>query len=277
LDYAYAEYAPFKWMTLIGGKYQNPLWRPHDAFWKGDITPEGATVVFTYNPGPSVNLFMNDMLFVLTNDSRGAKQPIMIAAQPGFDWAINDRLNLKSAFTYYYFNHVKGAAQFSYSSGTNTIKNGVYQFNYDAINPSIELGIKNPLREWCPNFSLPYAGLFGDYVYNVSSSEEGEDPARGAWDIGLKFGSEKITDWGEWQGKLSYSKFGRDAWMDIFTDNNRYGGKTNSQVAEVIFEYGLGKNTSLVLDYYYGQSLTKSSTLKYSPGHVLQVDWNLKF
>jgi hypothetical protein len=45
---------------------------------------------------------------------------------------------------------------------------------------------------------------------------------------------------------------------------------------EAVFEYGLGKNSTLALDYDYGRQLTKTGT-SYLPAHVLQIDWNLKF
>ncbi|MDP2830633.1 MAG: putative porin, partial [Candidatus Omnitrophota bacterium] len=98
---------------------------------------------------------------------------------------------------------------------------------------------------------------------------------RGGYDIGVKFGDEKVSDWSKWQAKLVYSKLGRDSWLDILTDNNRYGGTTNSKAFEAILEYGLGKNTSLVFDYYYAKSLNKINSG--APEQRFQADWNLKF
>ncbi|MCM8782066.1 MAG: putative porin, partial [Candidatus Omnitrophica bacterium] len=44
LDYAFAQYSPFSWVTLIGGKFKNPLWEPGDMFWDTDINPEGSAL-----------------------------------------------------------------------------------------------------------------------------------------------------------------------------------------------------------------------------------------
>ena len=272
LDYAYGQYTPFNGFVLTGGKFYNPLWQPHDVFWKGDITPEGAALNFTRKLGPKIDVFMNDMFFWMKNDARTDKETSVTAFQPGLNIAFTDSLNLKSAFTYYLFNAIKGANQFTSGLGSNSVNSqSQYRYNYDSIQPSMELSVRDPLGG-----IVPYASLFGDYMYNVAMPSD--STGRGAYDVGVKFGVEKVSDAGQWQGKLIYSKVGRDAWLDIFTDSDRYlKGKTNSKAYEAIFEYGLGKNTSLVLDYYADQSLTKAVSGGYLPEQVLQVDWNMKF
>jgi Putative porin len=169
------------------------------------------------------------------------------------------------------FTSVKGAARFSTSASTNSVNASTqYKYNYNSYQPSAELSIKEPLGEL-----VPYAALFGDYVYNISlpSSATG----RGGYDFGLKFGDAKVEDWKKWQTKIIYSKLGRDALLDIFPDSSRYSGKTNDQAIEAQFDFGLGKNTSLTLDYYYALNLTKTSGGDRAAAQVLQVDWNIKF
>lgn len=101
---------------------------------------------------------------------------------------------------------------------------------------------------------------------------------KNGFDTGLKFGAKDIKDWGQWQTKVIYAKLGRDAWLDIFPDSDRYNGKTNMRSIEAEFNYGLGKNTYLGIDYYYSRNLTKTSDAAgFSPQQVLQVDWNMKF
>lgn len=278
LDYAYAEYKPIDDLTLVGGKIQNPLWRPMDVFWKGDITPDGFGVNFTHKLSPKVDIFFNDLNYFMKNDSNLDKQVFLNAFQPGVKIAINNNTTLKAAFGYNLFSNVKGSAAFNNAgtrtnsgvSGKGTAANGKYLYNYNSVEPTAELSFKDP---FCGLF--PYAAMFGDYMYNVSlpSSATGA----GGYQAGVKFGRENVSNWGEWKVQLTYSKLGRDCWLDIFTDSDRYGGKTNSQAYEADFLYGLGKNTWLELDYYYSRSLTKSATTGFTPEHVLQVDWNMKF
>jgi hypothetical protein len=276
LDYAYGQYTPVKWFTLTAGKFQNPLWQPFDVFWDNDITEEGFGVNLSHKLNAKVDLFLNDLFYVMKNDSRTDKQTFLEALQPGVNWAVNDKTSLKGALTYYLFESVKGAQKFSdsksgtapYASSGNTLVNGRYIYNYNALQPSFELSLKKPFHGL-----LPYAALFGDYIYNVSRVSKGAS----GYDIGIKFGAEKVSDWKQWQGKLAYSVLGRNSRLDILTDNNRYGGNTNSRAFETIFEFGLGKNTTLVLDYYASESLTKTDATGYAPEQLFQVDWNLKF
>ena len=279
LDYAYAEWTATKWMTLTGGKFQNPLWRPADILWKSDITPEGAAANFNYNLNPKFNLFMNDMLFILRNpDAAGGKQPILVALQPGFNASITDNTNVKFAVTGYIFNQLKGSPIFEYSkgsppngnSGETSAGNGSYIYNYNSVNPNLEIGFKEPFKGL-----IPYASIYGDYIYNVSLPSTAT--GAGGFDIGVKFGAESVADWGQWQVKLTYQKLGRDSWVDAFTDVDRYSGKTNAKVYKANLDYGLGKNTWLTLAYYYGESLTKLAGVGRAPENLIQADWNMKF
>lgn len=276
LDYAYGQDAPFKWVQLTAGKFQNNLWQPFDVFWDNDLTPEGLGINLSHKLTPKLNLFLNDLFFILKNDSRTDKQAFLEAVQPGLNWAVSDNVGLKSALTYYFFKSVKGAAKFSdsksgaspYTNSGNTLVGGRYKYNYNSLQLTSELSFKEPLGGL-----FPFAAVFGDYIRNVSHVQTGA----GGFDFGLKFGNEKVGDWRQWQAKLVYSKLGRDSWLDILTDNNRYGGDTNSKSLEAILEFGLGKNTSLVLDYYSSASLTKTNAAGYAPEQMFQVDWNLRF
>ncbi|MFH0754482.1 MAG: putative porin [Candidatus Omnitrophota bacterium] len=270
LDYAYAQYKPVNGLTLTGGKIKNPVWQPNDLLWDGDINPDGIAAQISYGLLSNVDVFMNNMLMILTED-RLAKdaEPYMVAIQPGIKWGITDNVNLKLAAAYYNFSGVQERSSFVGQSTNSLDASSKYMYNYNSINPSIELGVKEPLGGL-----VPYFGMFGDYVQNLSlpSGVSG----RSGYDYGIKFGAEKVKGSGQWQAKLSYDTLGKDAFLDIFPDSDRYSGKTNMNSYEASLEYGIGKNTSLGLDYYWSESRTKTNGTT-SPAQVLQFDWNLKF
>lgn len=272
VDYAYGQWSPTTWLTATGGKFKNPIWQPSDLLWDGDLNPEGANVQFDYRLNPYVGLFTNAEIFMMNYDSNKGSDTVMWAIQPGIKYDFADRFNLKAAVAGYFFTNLKGKAKFTKRS-TNSINSAnEYIYNYNSVNPSLELKIKDPVAVF-PLLAkyLPYACLFSDFVYNPEP-----DTGKGGWDIGVKFGQEKVADWGQWQAKVLFAKLGRDAFLDIFPDSDRYSGQTNMKSLEAELQYGLGKNTFLGIDYYWGENLTKGSN-NYAPQQLLQVDWNLKW
>ncbi|NTV29096.1 MAG: hypothetical protein HGA80_03335 [Candidatus Omnitrophica bacterium] len=269
LDYAFGQFTPFNGVTLTGGKFKNPLWQPNDMLWDTDLNPEGGAVQLNGNLASGVDVFLNSSIFVM-NEQRTAKmsEPWLLAVQPGLAWEVADGIKLQGALAYYNFQQIQERPKFTKQS-TNSLNGSNYKYNYNSINPSLELGIQNPLGGLVPYFSI-----FADYVKNLSLP--GSVAGGSGFDYGVKFGNEKVGDWGQWQAKLSYDRLGRDAFLDIFPDSDRYNGKTNMRSYEALLEYGLGKNTSLALDYYRSESLTRVGET-YSPQQVVQVDWNLKF
>ena len=96
--------------------------------------------------------------------------------------------------------------------------------------------------------------------------------------FGFKFGKEKIEQWADWQVRANYAVLEKDAILDILPDSDRYGGKTGMRSHEGMFDFGLGKNTWLGLDYYYGWQLPGNfNTSQTKPAQVFQLDWNMKF
>lgn len=276
LDYAYAAYMLADGIKLTAGKFQNPLWQPNGMFWKGDITPDGGALNINKKIG-DVDVFVNDLFFTIQNDSRTSAEPFLNALQSGANVNFSENTAWKIAAAYYFFDHIKDqTAKFTdskagsapYTNSGNTFLNGYYKYNYSCYQASSELSTKEFLGG-----VFPYVSLFGDYVYNPDPTQ-----GKGGYDTGVKFGDAKVADKGQWQGKLVYSKLGRDCWLDVLSDSDRYGGDTNSRAYEALVEYGLGKNTSLIVNFFHAESLTKgAAALGYGSEQVLQIDWNMKF
>jgi polyhydroxyalkanoate synthesis regulator phasin len=253
LEYAYARYMPFSWMTLSGGKVKNPLWKPSSLLWDGDIYPDGASMNLAWSAYPKFDTFLNTGFFVLDESSGYNADPIMWAIQPGFKWGMTDQADLKATFNYYGFNGLKGKVGENRSSpATNsTDGSGRYIYRYDSIGASAELGFKKPFGDEGIFTNLPYMGVFGDFIHNP-------DPAnnKNGWLIGGKFGYSSVKSPGEWQGVYNYRKLQKDAWLDVFPDSDFYGGATDVKGHEIKLHYGLLKNVNLTMGYFNSERLS---------------------
>jgi len=274
IDYAYATYTPYDWVSLTGGRMINPIWQTGDMLWDTDINPEGLACVLKYEAAPSLQLFANNAFFVLDEASGDKSDPFMIAAQPGFKWdVIKDKMFLKGAFTYYVTGSVKSDSvldQRSSRVGNTTIGAGAatrYMYDYDSLAASLQLGFKEPLG---PSFAfIPYADIFGDYIYNPDPSDDNI-----GWLIGGTIGSQKIKKWGDWQAKYMYRNLERDCWLDTYPDSDFYAGATNVKGHEAAITIGLMENMTFGFDYYYAKYITGAFK---RPESLYQCDLVLKF
>lgn len=266
LDYAYAEFKPYTWLSMTGGKMKIPFWEPGDLLWDTDITPEGGAVNFNMNTLPNLTTFFNFGAFVLDESAADQTDPFLIVAQPGFQLKTSDEsADLKIAVAYYGFSDgaQKSVLDNRSSPTTNTVNAGMYEYKYSSFNPAFELGFNNPL-DW----PIPRLALFGEFIHNPDPSDENN-----GWLAGAYIGDKKVMGPGQWQIKGSYRSLGRDAWVDAFPDSDFYGGATDVEGYEGILEYGLSKNVSIALDYYRSKRIATTK----APETVLQTDLNFKF
>jgi polyhydroxyalkanoate synthesis regulator phasin len=253
LEYAYAQYLPFSWMAMSGGKVKNPLWRPSSMLWDSDIYPDGASMNLSWKAYPKFDTFLNAGFFILDESSGYNADPIMWAVQPGFKWGMTDHADLKATFNYYGFNGLKGKVGENRSSpATNTTdSSGRYIYKYDSIGASAELGFKKPFGDAGIFANLPYIGAFGDFIHNPDPSDD-----RMGWLIGGKIGYASVKDPGQWQGMYNYRELQKDAWLDTFPDSDFYGGATDVKGHEIKFHYGLIKNVNFTAGYFRSERLS---------------------
>ncbi|MDD5585066.1 MAG: putative porin [Candidatus Omnitrophica bacterium] len=269
LDYAYAEYTPLPYATFIGGRFKNPLWEPGDLIWDTDINPEGGAIKLSKKIGPNTDLFTNAGVLIIDEGSV-QRDPTMFVVQPGIIQTLTDTLSLKGAVSYYGTNKLIGKT-LDGTTGSNTLSGGGLLYEYRNIVPAMELSIKEPLK--MVGIDIPYFALFGEYVNNVAIAKNSS-----GYMLGFKIGAEKVEKWADWQARYNYAKLEKDSILDILPDSDRYGGKTGTKAHEFMFDWGLGKNTWLGLDYYYGEQLKGNfGSTQSKPAQVLQLDWNLKF
>jgi hypothetical protein len=261
LDFAYAEYTPFPWVNLYGGKFKNPIWGPKDLLWDGDIRPDGAAASLRFKLEPA-EIFITPAYFILDEYSADKDDPAMALVQAGANVDIGKAMYFKVAGTYYNFVNVTGNS-FEYSAGTNSVDAaGKLTQNYDSLAGDAELGI---------NLSgpVPMVAVFGQYVKSDADAE-----SKG-WLVGFKFGHKKVSDLGQWQVKYNYRKLEKDAWPDFLPDSDFYGGSTNVKGNEVELALGLAKHVEFGIDYYFDVKPINGATDRKQK--VLQADLILKW
>ncbi len=262
LDYAFAQFSPTKNLSMIAGKFNNPIWGTKDLLWDSDINPEGIAAKINFKPSENFEVFVTPAYFILEEFSGTRNDPAIIAFQPGINWKINDRANLKFALSYYAFDNVQGNDLSVHSSGTNSVDaSGKWVYDHDSISFDAEVGFNIAEK-------IPYGAIFGQYV----SSDAGSDDQ--GWLMGLKVGHKKVEKLGQWQFVYNYRELEKDAWVDFMPDSDFYDGDTGVKGSEFELNLGLNKNVSFGLDYYKTKAIDRNFG---QDEYIFQADLIVKF
>jgi hypothetical protein len=277
LDYAYAQYQPWKWIKLIAGKFKNPLWRPKDLLWDGDIRPEGFAASFKYKVVKPVELFATTGFLTLEEFNPDQSDPTLFFLQAGANWKIYKGLYIKVAPTLYSFAKVDHNAFPNSGGGNSRRPDGTWVNDYDSWALDGELGY-NGIPGW-----VPYVAVFGQYVQSNAEDNRyaawpGHDENKG-WLVGVKFGHKKVKRFGQWQVKYNYRWLEADAWPDFLPDSDFRGGATGFKGHEWEFKFGLCKAVTIGLDYYCTKPINvrHGTDVDDTTQHVLQADLVLKW
>lgn len=252
LDFAYAQYDPFSWLTLKAGKIRGmPFYRPSPSqfIWDSDINPDGAAVQVNYpllkskdKDGFSLNGLLNASYFIVTSWTSNAG-PGMWAVQPGAVVKYKD-FSSTAAVTYYGFQNEKGKT-FAWSSGSNTGATTGLAFHYSSVGVSGELGLATPLKLLGVDF-IHYAGLLGEYIFNPDPPTNNQ-----GFLAGFLMGDKSVSARNSWQLAYMYKYLQRDAFLDTFPDSSFLKGMTNGKGHIVQLQYAVLKNVIVSLTNYY--------------------------
>jgi hypothetical protein len=271
IDKAYMLWQPKNGVSLIGGKFANPIWEPMDFMWDPDITPEGGAAMFKGSMDSQVSWFTSTGFFILDNSTSHKTNPFLYFIQPGFQWQPKQNVSIKAGAAYYGYEHVKGNAKLQGSTNANTFVDGNYAYNYNAVGLALEVGLDNPFDILGINLApIKYLDLFGVFSNNVDITDNAN-----AWIAGTKFGAKSVAKFGDWQLRYAYKMLEKDAILDVLPNDDFYGGKTDARGNEYFFEFGLAKNTSLLLNYYHTWAFGENANP--NPESHFMFDINCKF
>lgn len=273
LDYAFARYSPFDWISAEGGRMLLPdvIWNPTDFVWDTDITPEGGVLALNKEIASNFTVFLRTG-FIIIDDSQGSQPepPSAYFVQPAAVYDLSEKISLKAALSFEDFDNVKGHVSSRYSAATNTgnTTKGVsrYTYNYGLLNPAVELSLKEPFS--ISSYNIESLKLFAEFVDNLDVSKGSDGFA-----LGFRLGKNRISGFGDWGFRYLYIMLEKDAALDLLPDSDRYSGKTGIRSNEVELVFGLTNNTFLGLDIYRSW---KTGDPK-SPETLVQFDWNIKF
>lgn len=269
IDQAYAKYTPMDWLSLTGGKMDNPL-ETTDIVWDGDVTPEGMVAQLkSPNALPvlpvSIKPFANLGAFAVEELASDFGDPGMFVFQTGAEVGLPWGMKWTPSVAYYEMTGIEGRRTSDITnapSGNSTSGPSgapVFRYDYDMVNLVSHLKLPEILEQ-------PVA-LIGDYTHNTGASDD-----NGAWQAGVEVG--KVTErLGSWKASYFYKRLEPDATFGAITDSDFGTGGTNHKGHILGISMGLNKYASVGLKYF------RTDEVEGSQAHndTLQADLQMKF
>ena len=264
LDYAYARYIASENISLLAGKFKNPLWRPKDLLWDSDLRPEGVAMPMAFTLGSDIEAFVPPAYLVLSEQVTGSREDSsMLVIQAGATFNLSDSMALKVAPSYYNFSGLKGhSGPVTVDIPSNTRDGlGNLRNDYDAVTLGAQLNIIG--SELVPRLSI-----FGEWVRAFDS-----DTDETGWMLGISFGDAKVAALGDWRFRYNYRRLEADAWPEFLPDSDHLFGATNVKGSEFEFALGLAGRVNVSVDYYSHAEFLGTAIAQ----DLLQIDLNLKW
>jgi hypothetical protein len=285
LDWAYLTVAPGKTfgirpglVTLISGKFPNPMFSVSEMVFDEDLSPEGFNQTIQLLEKPvgaldQVKLHLEEWNF-------------QEVANSGDGWMLGGQINptlhvgpvlLEAGLGQYYWLNPDLIAQASNSNSTLVLSNLVdtttsggdttitgFQSNFNQTNLTLAATIPNaagtmPLR------------FFGDYVHNWQAVNSDSNGVTG----GVRLGNPKEA--GDWAAGLLYEYLQQEAAIGDFTWSDFNNGGTNLQGPVVRLDYQLFKPLTLTARSYFTKFIDPPATLDNRMQVRLQLDAQLRF
>ena len=254
LDLAYFDWSGLDNTHVLGGKINNPFYKPakHALIWDGDYRPEGLAYKYEND-----SLFANAGFMYLESDNKAGSQDDKSFWGVQFGYKHNfGNAKVTSGVSYYHLGVAGSAPFFDNDSFGNSLLNDVYQYDYQELELFGELSFSA--------LGQPVS-VFIDWVQNQDA-----DANDTAYAIGATIGNAKKP--GTWKATYIYQDIEADAVFGLTTDSDFGGGGTNSKGHLIKADYAISKNTSFGVTYFSNER--GSDATDYDR---LQLDLKLKF
>ncbi len=240
LDQGYFAWKAIDGLTVKGGKFKNPFYKPvkSELLWDSDFRPEGLALQYKKD-----NLFFNGSFFYLEERSK-SDDSFLLAGQFGYSTTLNGAKTTIGA-GYFGYSNIKGLSlnDFDYlekeadSFGNSLDDDGKFVNEYEELELFGDVTFKAN--------SIPIS-LFFDYVLNTDA--EANDTG---YLVGFKVN--KVKKPGSWDFRYTYREIESDAVFGVFTDSDFIGGGTDGTGHELNFGYKIGKGWKLLASYFMSE------------------------
>jgi hypothetical protein len=311
VDRAFIKYSPASWISMSGGRFQNPYFGT-DLLWADDLNFEGFALAFKPHLTSLATVFMTAGWFPLNyavpNKSTSSS---LFALQGGLDWPIGEKDNrLKLGAGLFNYSGIRGEKQTTQNfQNSPTYLSSVYGFGQRgntlfrinapnsgaAPDMATNWGLASNFRELnltgvvdVAEFDPTHVILTLDWVKNLGfnrndiSRRTGVNITDGKSTgyLGrIQVGATKMAKRGDWNATLGYRYLGSDAVLDAFTNSDFGLGGTNSKGTVLGVNYGIERNTWVSARWMSSSlidSLVPMTPTKFS-ADLIQLDLNTRF
>lgn len=274
LDRAFLKADPKSWLTLQGGRFENPFFST-DLVWDPDLAFDGLAASFHPKLNEHFSVFSTVGAFPIeeieSSDINKTDDKWMYAIQAGIQWQSSNKSTIKFAAALYDFDNVEGKAnpvgdslKFAGTApgfrqkGNNTFS--IDQANGNFCGSGGLCGLASQFRELnltgqidIAKFDPVHVMLQGDYVRNIGFDKNEVLKRTGnlyeeeneAYQVLLSVGMPIINKRHDWQIFGAYKRIEADAVLDAFNDSNFHLGGTDTKGWTIGANYGLDTNTWL--------------------------------
>lgn len=259
-------------LTITGGKFKNPFFRPGSSqlIWDSDWNPEGGAATYKRDVDQFSIMLIGSGLWI---DERSSGDDSYIAAGQAVGRFHFNEKKSSIAFGGGYFNYANtegfepfydpddllGNSLLPVVDGVGDTTGYVYATDYDLL----EL-----FAEATYTFDNIPVTVMADYVTNNAADSLGS-----GWLVGFKAGKAKKP--GSWEARYTYRNLEKDAVVGIFTHSDFRGGGTDAKGHEIGGAVQLAANTAFKVTCFINElGLQENETENFKR---LQVDLQLKF
>ncbi len=306
LDRAYLKAQPYSWMSVVGGRFENP-WFSTDMVWDPDLAFDGIAATFKPKFTNEWSAFGTVGAFpieeIQKSETNSTRDKWMFGAQAGLEWKSAGNTTAKFGVALYDYKNIEGTPNTLLEpdkfDGTVPAfrQKGNSTFDIDAATgtpgcgfgtANNRCGLASKFRELNLTGQLDLAAfnpvhviLSGDYVRNIGFDRNEILQRTGiayakeneGYQVKLTVGMPQTLKRNDWQVFGAYKRLEADAVLDAFTDSDFHLGGTDTKGWIVGASYGVDKNTWVTARWFSADQITGLPLAT----DVLLVDLNAKF